>query len=144
MSATIQVVFDCADPDRLARFWAEALGYVVQPPPAGFDSWEAFLSEAGVPESQWHSRSAIVDPKGEGPRLFFQQVLEPKTVKNRVHVDVNAGGPPGTPEAERRTRIAEAVGRLTQAGASVQREFNEPGEHWVVMQDPEGNEFCVQ
>ena len=144
MSARIQVVFDCADPDRLARFWAGALGYVVQPPPEGYDSWEAFLAEIGVPESEWGSRSAIVDPEGTGPRIFFQQVPEPKTVKNRVHLDVSASGGPGTPEAERRTRVAEAVGRLLEAGASVQREFNEPGEHWVVMQDPEGNEFCVQ
>ena len=144
MSTRIQVVFDCADPDRLARFWAAALGYVVQPPPAGYDSWEAFLAEMGVPESQWRSRSAIVDPEGAGPRIFFQQVPESKTVKNRVHLDVNASGPPGTPEAERRTRVAETVGRLVEAGASVQHEFNEPGEHWVVLQDPEGNEFCVQ
>jgi hypothetical protein len=144
VSTRIQVVFDCADPDRLARFWAGALGYVVQPPPEGYDSWEAFLAEMGVPESQWGSRSAIVDPEGAGPRIFFQQVPETKTVKNRVHLDVNASGAPGASEAERRTRVAEAVGRLVEAGASVQREFNEPGEHRVVMQDPEGNEFCVQ
>src|SRR6476659_7001786 len=86
----VQVVFDAADPGALAQFWATALGYVVQPPPDGFDDWPALLSSLGVPEAAWNSRSAVVDPRGVGPRLFFQQVPDGKTAKNRVHVDVNA------------------------------------------------------
>jgi glyoxalase superfamily protein len=130
MATSIQVVMDCADPSRLAAFWAVALGYELQPPPEGFDSWEAFLSSIGVPESDWNSRSAVVDPEGKGPRLYFQQVPEPKTAKNRVHLDVNAGGGHEVADEERRMRVAAKV--------------EENGEHWVVMQDPEGNEFCVQ
>jgi hypothetical protein len=144
MATPVQVVFDCADPSGLARFWAAALDYELQPPPPGFDSWEAWLRNAGVPESEWNSASAIVDPDGTGPRIFFQRVPEAKTVKNRVHLDVNAGGSRGTPEEERRANVAAAVERLEGEGATVLREVEERGEHWVVMTDPEGNEFCVQ
>ena len=144
MGTPIQVVMDCADPARLSAFWAIALDYVVQPPPEGFDSWEAFLSSVGIPESEWNSRSAVVDPGDKGPRLFFQRVPEPKTAKNRVHVDVNAGGGREAPDEERRARVGAKVDELVAAGASVFKEFDEGDEHWVVMQDPEGNEFCVQ
>ena len=92
MGFPIQVVFDSADPGRLAQFWAAALHYVVQPPPPGYASWEDLLREMGVPEEQWTSRSAVVDPEGSGPRIFFQRVPEPKAAKNRVHLDVRAGG----------------------------------------------------
>ena len=131
---SVQVTIDCADPARLATFWASALGYVVQPPPPGYDSWPAFLTELGVPESQWNSRSACVDPDEKGPRLFFQQVPEPKAAKNRVHLDVNVG----------RDNVDGEVKRLVDEGASIVRDVSELGEHWVVMTDPEGNEFCVQ
>jgi hypothetical protein len=144
VAASIQVVMDCADPARLAAFWATALGYELQPPPEGFDSWEAFLTSVGVPESAWNSRSAIVDPDGTGPRLYFQQVPEPKSSKNRVHLDVNAGGGSDVSDEERRARVSAKVEELVTAGASIFRDMEENGEHWVVMQDPEGNEFCVQ
>src|SRR5437660_1735063 len=61
-----QIVFDCADPDRLARFWAEALHYKVQDPPHGFATWQAALKAWNVPEEEWNSASAIVDPGGHG------------------------------------------------------------------------------
>jgi hypothetical protein len=144
VGVSIQVVMDCADPARLSAFWAVALGYEVQPPPEGFDSWEAFLGSIGIPESEWNSRSAVVDPDDKGPRLFFQRVPEPKTVKNRVHVDVNAGGGHEVSAEERRALVAAKVDELVSAGASVFKEFDESDEHWVVLQDPEGNEFCVQ
>ncbi len=64
MATTIQVTFDCADPGALARFWAEALGYVVQPPPPPYSSWEEALDAWGVPEEARNSRSAVVDPEG--------------------------------------------------------------------------------
>ena len=83
-------------------FWAEVLGYQLDPPPPGYDSWEAWLTEQGIPESDWNMASAVSDPDGRGPRIFFQRVPEPKQVKNRVHLDVNAGGPRGTPDDERR------------------------------------------
>ena len=70
--------------------------------------------------------------------------ITPKTVKNRVHLDVNAGGPPGTPDEDHRRRILETSERLMALGATVLRKMDERGESWIVMQDPEGNEFCVQ
>jgi hypothetical protein len=71
-------------------------------------------------------------------------VPEPKTVKNRVHLDLNPGGGSGTAE-ERRSRVAQKVASLVDAGATVLHEMDaRTGDHWVVMQDPERNEFCVQ
>ena len=144
MATPIQVTFDCADPDRLATFWATALGYKKQDPPAGYATWPEFLATQGVPEDRWNAASAIVDPEGIGPRIYFQHVPEPKTVKNRVHLDVNVGGGRDTPDDERRGRVNAAVERLLGAGATRLRACAEHGEYWVVMQDPEGNEFCLQ
>jgi hypothetical protein len=138
-----QVTFDCADPAGLARFWAEALGYKIQDPPEGFASWEAFLTSIGVPESEWNSRNAIVDPEGRRPRIFFQRVPESKRTKNRLHLDLRIGGGPGTPLEERRARIDAEARRLAALGATSLHQVEERGEYWVVMQDPEGNEFCV-
>ena len=144
MATPIQVTFDCADPDRLATFWATALGYKKQNPPTGYASWPEFLAAQGVPEDQWNAASAIVDPEGIGPRIYFQHVPEPKTVKNRVHLDVNVGGGRDVPDDERRGRVNAAVERLLGAGATRLRACAEHGEYWVVMHDPEGNEFCLQ
>ena len=102
MATGVQVVFDCADPDRLARFWAEALGYRLQDPPAGYGSWEDWLRDQNVPEQRWNDASAVVDPDGKGPRIYLQRVPEAKTVKHRVHLDLNiSGGPSGGPLEER-------------------------------------------
>ena len=134
MAHGIQVTFDCADPVALSRFWASALRYVVQPPPEGFETWPDFLRDVGVPESEWDSRSACVDPEGKGPRLFFQRVPEGKVAKNRVHLDVNVG----------RDLVDAEVERLVAEGATRVGEIGEMGDRWIVMADPEGNEFCVQ
>ncbi len=144
MAVSIQVVIDCLDPAALSAFWAEALGYVVQAPPAGFDSWEDWLRANHVPESEWNAISAVVDPDGVGPRLFFQRVPEPKEGKTRVHLDLNVGGGPGTPVEERKQRAGETIARLESIGAEVIRSFEERGEYWVTMRDPEGTEFDVQ
>ncbi len=144
MATPIQIVIDCADPARLAGFWSTALGYVVQPPPDGFVSWDTFLAEMGVPESEWNSAAAVVDPEGGGPRVFFQRVPEPKSVKNRVHLDLNVGGGHGTPLDEQRARVEAEVARLVGVGATVVGPMEQRGEYWVVLRDPEGNEFCVQ
>jgi hypothetical protein len=130
MAIGIQVTMDAADPGKLAAFWADALGYVVQPPPPGFESWEDFAVKNNIPFESVNDYSAIIDPEGNGPRFFFQRVPEGKTAKNRLHLDVNAG--------------LEAVDRLVSLGATRVREFNDNKGHWVVMLDPEGNEFCVQ
>jgi hypothetical protein len=143
MAYEVQVTFDCGDPAALAEFWAAALGYVLQPPPEGFDSWDAALAAWGIPEDQRNERSAVVDPDGAGPRVFFQRVPEGKTAKNRVHLDVRAA--PGLEGEARMAEIESASERLVALGATrVQRfEADLAGGGYIVMQDPEGNEFCL-
>ena len=143
MAAGVQVVIDCTDPARLAEFWASALGYKVQDPPPGFESWEAFLRARGVPQSEWNSASAVVDPDGKGPRFYFQRVPEPKTVKNRMHVDLDVANGATTPLEERKIRSHAESARLQSLGAR-QLWINEEWRGFsIVMADPEGNEFCL-
>ena len=143
MTVEFQVTFDCADPRRMAEFWAEALGYKKQDPPEGWDSWETWASDQGIPEEQFGAMDAVVDPEGRRPRLLFQRVPEPKSVKNRVHLDLNVGVPRDDPESSR-TRVVATSERLVALGATKLREAEERGEFWIVMQDVEGNEFCLQ
>jgi len=142
MAAGVQVTFDASDPARLGAFWAELLGYIEQPPPPGFDSWPEALDALGWPEDQRDAAYAIVDPDGFGPRLFFQKVPEAKVAKNRVHLDVNVGA--GLEPDDRTARVQAEADRAKGLGATVQRVAQERGEFWVVMQDPDGNEFCLQ
>lgn len=144
MSVPIQVVIDCHDPAALATFWAEALGYVEQPAPEGFATWDDFLREQQVPESEWNAFNAVVDPDGVGPRLFFQRVPEPKQGKVRVHLDLNVSGGRDAPADERRARVDAAVERLVALGAEHVRTYEERGERWIAMRDPEGTEFDLQ
>ena len=141
----VQVTFDCADPGALAAFWIETLGYRLDDPPGGFDTWEAALEAWGVPRDEWNSRSACHDPEDSGPRLFFQRVPEGKTTKNRVHLDVRAA--PGLRGDERMAALESEAERLVSLGATRVRRFepeSSPGEAgFIVMQDPEGNEFCL-
>ncbi len=136
-----QVTFDCADPERVARFWCEVLGYVVPPPPEGFATWDDF--DRALPPEQQGSAFACVDPTGVGPRLFFQRVPEGKVVKNRVHLDVRVGtGLVG----EERLAVIEAEGaRLLELGATkvLLQLADEDNESCLTMQDIEGNEFCL-
>ena len=143
MAVGVQVVIDCADPARVAAFWAAALGYKLDDPPDGYPSWEEFLREQGVPEDQWNSASAVTDPDGAGPRIYFQRVPEPKTLKNRVHLDLNVGGGSVVAPEERRAQIDAAAERLIGLGARKLWPKEERGEFWIVMADPEGNEFCL-
>jgi len=140
----VQVVFDCSDPARMASFWSAALHYRLQDPPAGCDSWPRWLTAQGIPESEWNSASAVVDPDGLGPRIYFQRVPEGKMVKNRVHLDLNVGGPRTAPPEERRRRIDAEVERLVALQARKVKTLEERGEYFVNMLDPEGNEFDVQ
>ena len=145
MTTPIQLVFDTADPDREARFWAEALGYRIEPPPEGFDSWPSFLREQGIPEDRWNDASAIVDPDGKAPRIYFQRVPEGKSAKNRMHMDLNVSGGREVPLDDRKQRVDAEVARLKSLGATDKRgAIERDGEYWVRMNDPEGNEFCVQ
>jgi len=136
-----QVTFDCAEPERVARFWCEVLGYVVQPPPEGFESWAEF--ERTLPAEKQGSAFACVDPSGVGPRLFFQRVPEGKVVKNRLHLDVRVGT--GLVGDERVAMLEAECARLIALGASRVRLLlaDEENESCLVMQDIEGNEFCL-
>jgi hypothetical protein len=144
MAREVQVTIDCADPGALAEFWAAALGYELQGPPAGFASWEQALEALGVPPERRNDASAVVDPAGDGPRLFFQRVPERKQVKNRVHLDLRAAsGLQG--EARMAALEAEAERLVGHRATRLQRYEPAPpleGGH-IVMADPEGNEFCL-
>ena len=145
MTREVQVTFDCADPAALAVFWAETLGYEVQPPPAGFDSWNAALAAFGVPHDQWNSRSAILAVEGTHPRIFFQRVPEGKTVKNRLHLDVRAA--PGLEGEERMGALEAEADHLLALGANrthrVEPDRGTMESGFITMRDPEGNEFCL-
>jgi hypothetical protein len=140
----VQIAFDCADPARVAAFWAEALGYRLQPPPEGFESWDQALDAMGVPQERRNDVSAVIDPGGAGPRLFFQRVPESKEIKNRVHLDVRAA--PGLQGDDRMRALEEEATRLVSHGATrLQRYEPAPplGAGHLMMADPEGNEFCL-
>ena len=97
-----------------------------------------------LPREDWDNYAARVDPDGVGPRLFFQRVPEPKTAKNRVHLDLDVSGGRGTPHGgpptpRSRTRSS---GPWPPARPGC-KDYDEAGQHWVVLQDPEGNEFCL-
>lgn len=140
----VQVAFDSREPERLAAFYASALGYRLQPPPEGFASWEEAQKKWGVPEEDWHSWAAIVDPDASGPRIFFQKMDTEKPGKNRLHLDVNASEGMKVPLEARKIQVRRHVEELKLIGATEQNEVEEDDEFWVVMLDPEGNEFCVQ
>lgn len=144
MSRTVQVTFDCADPDRLMRFWCEVLGYRPDPPPPGFDTWDAALDAFGVPPDERNTRSACHDPDGVGPRLFFEAVPEGKAAKNRVHLDVRAA--PGLEGEERMAALGAEADRLAALGAELLARHDPApplDNGHLVMRDPEGNEFCL-
>jgi hypothetical protein len=134
-----QVAIDCADPHAVVRFWAALTGYEIEDHSAGVNQ----MIEAGYAmrddaievdgKLQWATASACRDPDGKGPRLLFQQVPEPKTVKDRIHLDLHFG------EEQR----DEQVERALALGATKLWEASQGPHSWVTLADPEGNEFCV-
>jgi hypothetical protein len=141
-----QLVIDCADPDRLARFWAAALGYELAPPPAGFATWNDFYRELGVAEEELvDGADRISDPEGHGPIIWFHVVPDPKAVKNRLHLDIHASGERTDPIETRRKRVDAEASRLVGLGATITGALSEEGlDHYAVgMKDPEGNEFDI-
>jgi len=149
MTVRFQVTIDCNDPALLVRFWADALGYKIQPPPEGFETWVDFYRGIGVPEEELEEDigpDRLVDPGGQGPRFWFQKVPERKTVvKNRLHLDLFVSGGRQTSIEQRRASVDAEAERLVAAGATRLRVLDAEGiDHYgVVMQDPEGNEFCL-
>ncbi|HJE61522.1 MAG TPA: hypothetical protein K8V84_23890 [Nocardiopsis listeri] len=149
MALDYQIVVDCAEPLTLSRFWAAAMGYepedngaliehVLAQGLAGEDDYTVVDGRKA-----WRTLAVIRHPEdpvheftgaGLGRRILFQQVPEPKTVKNRMHLDLRTA--PGERDAE--------VARLEGLGAVSVAVVEEPGASHVRMRDPEGNEFDVQ
>ena len=136
------VTVDVADPNRMAEFWAFALGYTLQPPPEGFETWEAFADALDLSEEDRERYGAVIDPHGIGPRILFQKVPEEKTVKNRWHLDIDVVDRSLPEDQQDRDRQAMIMA-LVDRGATEIKRFDEPVGKWVLMTDPEGNEFCV-
>jgi hypothetical protein len=146
MPVRFQVVMDCVDPERLARFWAAALGYELAPPPRGFATWHDYYRDLGVPEEELAvGTDRISDPGGNGPPIWFQVVTDAKVVKNRMHIDIHASGDRTDPIETRRRRVDAEASRLAELGATITGALDTEGlDHYAVgMQDPEGNEFDI-
>jgi hypothetical protein len=140
MATDFQVVIDCAAPHELADWWADALGWQVEPQDeafirrmidGGYATEDQTMTHKGA--LVWKEGAAINSPDPGRPRVLFQQVPEGKTVKNRAHLDLRVG-------AERRE--AE-VARLVAAGATELHRASQGPHEWATLADPEGNEFCV-
>jgi Glyoxalase-like domain len=153
MPARFQLVIDCTDPDLLARFWAAALGYVLEPPPEGFANWEDWRRDVGFPDDELDiGADSIIDPRGEGPRIWFRVEPDAKVVKNRLHFDIHAStdGPylssvRKIPIEVRTQRVDAEARRLADLGATITGALTADGlDHYAVgMKDPEGNEFDI-
>jgi hypothetical protein len=124
------ITFACEDPDRLAGFWAAALGYVKQEAPPEF--MEAWLAAGRDP----NGAAAIVDPEGKGPRLLFEMKPKTPTTSIPIHLDLNA--------SDREAEVKRLVGLGAREVETKTRTTGPYTETWTVMKDPEGNGFCVQ
>ena len=152
MPARFQLVIDCKDPELLARFWAAALGYVLEPPPEGFATWDDWRRDIGLPDSELGiGADSIIDPRGDGPRIWFHVMPDAKVVKNRLHLDIHVSGGRtvlegrSVPLATRRERVDAEARRLVDLGATLTVVMSEDGvdAYAVGMKDPEGNEFDI-
>ncbi|MGW0390652.1 VOC family protein [Streptomyces sp. NPDC003042] len=142
MAYTFQVVIDSADPHPLADWWADALGWEVEPSDEDFIRRTVAAGQASEDDTTthrgtlvWKVGAAIRHPDGvdRAPRVLFQLVPEPKTVKNRVHLDVHTD-PDDAPAV---------VERLIAKGATHLHEGRQGPFTWTTLADPEGNELCV-
>ena len=135
---TFQIAVDCADPHALARFWAATVHYELEDHHDGIEriiaaGWATLDDTIEIDGRRaWKTAAACHDPHGHGPRLLFQQVPEPKTVKDRIHLDLHFG-----------TDGDAEVARLIGLGATKLWDGQQGPQRWVTMADPEGNEFCV-
>jgi hypothetical protein len=131
------VTIDCDRPVVLARFWCDLLGYVEEPAPAGYSSWQEHDTANGITAAEAESGCTILDPDGRGPRLYFQQVPESKQGKNRVHLDISVS------TRNQWADVLAEVERAVKGGAAVISESENPDDRFIVLSDPEGNEFCL-
>jgi Glyoxalase-like domain len=140
MAYTFQVTLDCAEPHVLADWWAQTLGWTVEPSDEGFirrmiDSGQASESDTTTHRGVlvWREGAAITSPHEGAPRCYFQAVTELKTSKNRVHLDLRIGD----------DDMESVVASLVARGAARLYDGHQGPHAWVTMADPEGNEFCV-
>lgn len=141
---SLQVVFDATSPHVLADWWAEALGWQVEPQDESFINKmidEGFATEADTVihngTKRWATGCAVIAEPGPGrPRLLFQQVPEPKSVKNRIHLDLR----PGTQDPDELDAIRS---QLFDMGATQVGRGQQGNHQWIIFADPEGNEFCL-
>jgi hypothetical protein len=152
MSNPFQIVIDCKDPELLARFWAAALGYVLEPPPEGFATWDDWGRDTGLPDSELGmGADSIIDPSGDSPRIWFRADEVAKVVKNRLHIDLHVSGGRTVvegrsfPLAIRTQRVDAEASRLADLGATITGPLGDDSlDHYAVgMKDPEGNEFDI-
>ena len=141
-----QLTIDANDPARLARFWQQALGYQPVPPAEPDTTWHRHYRARLGGEAAFDNR--LFDPAGLRPPLWFQEVPETKAGKNRLHIDLYPTGRDNSLSLERRMEIVDAkVAELVELGATVQDQtrYDDPTDpvYFVVLHDPEGNEFCV-
>lgn len=141
-----QLTIDANDPARLAAFWRQALAYAPAPPTAPETTWWTHYRERLGDETEFADR--LFDPDGLRPPIWFQRVPEAKAGKNRVHLDLYPTGRDTTMPQEERVALVDAkVAELVGLGATVERtdRDDDPDDpvYYVVMHDPEGNEFCV-
>ncbi len=131
------VTIDCRDPLTLAAFWREVLDYQDDPAPEGYSSWADYDAANGVSDDDAAAGATIIDPNGAGPRLYFQKVPEVKSAKNRVHLDVTVS------ESRQWAEVQAAADRVVGAGGRILRVSDDPNDRFIVVTDPEGNEFCL-
>jgi hypothetical protein len=141
MAYNFQVTVDCADPHELADWWAEAIGWTVEPQDEAFI--KRMIAEGHATDDDtrtyhgklvWKTGAAIRHPdNGPRDRILFQAVPEPKTIKNRVHLDIRVG----------QENIDTERDRLTALGATYLHDGHEGPHRWYVLQDPQGNELCI-
>jgi len=141
-----QLTVDANDPTMLARFWAQALGYQPLPPTGLVTTWHTHYRARLGDDAAFDDR--LFDPAGLRPPIWFQPVPETKAGKNRIHLDLYPTSRDDALPLERRVEIVEAkVSELVGLGASVERrtrgDDSADPHYYVVMHDPEGNEFCV-
>jgi hypothetical protein len=139
MSRTVQVTLDATDAFTLCAWWADLLGYEMEDVTARV---QQVLDQGFVTEDQVERRAGRLyfagvatarDPEGKGPRLYVQTVPEPKTAKNRMHLDLSVA----------QEDLDAEVERVVATGATLVEFREHPGQRWAVMQDPDGNEFCL-
>lgn len=144
MPYDFQIAVDSGQPHVLADWWAETLGWVVEPSDEAFI--RKMIAEGYATDDDtmthngtlvWREGAAIRHPESRTglsrPRILFQLVPEPKTVKNRWHLDIRVG----------EENVEAEVVRLTERGATFLHRASQGPHWWITMADPEGNEFCV-